>query len=166
MTQGLDIVILLGVMRILPGDDATRLPYLPEAHRIAVESIKSVYLLRHAFRPWLKVGVAKDIRRRMPTYRHAWGVEPFPPLAVHGATLLLMSAHAYEMEYHLLHHFRADRVGGEWLRPSPGVRTMERAALVLHQDTKIDYAEAVVPFARAIDWPDTRLRFKKRLSLN
>jgi hypothetical protein len=128
----------------------------------AMDRMGHLYLLRHAFRPWLKVGITKNINTRMSSYAHAWGVEPFPPLAVHGETLFLMDATARDMEAHILRRFRSVKVGGEWIRMTPEVYAMEKAASVLHRDTVIDYADAIVPFAHIVGWPESRLRFKKR----
>jgi hypothetical protein len=118
-----------------------------------------LYLLRHAFRPWLKVGITRNVKKRMVTYYTAWGVQPFMPTAVHAATLLLMRATGREVEAHILKHFDRDRVSGEWLRLTPEVRAMERASSLLHEDTPVGYREAILPFADAIGWK--RLRFPR-----
>jgi hypothetical protein len=112
----------------------------------------NVYLLRHAFRPWLKIGIAHNVKSRMGGYRHAWGVEPFVPFVITRHVLNAIGVSARQMELALLRRFSRDAVGGEWVRLSDDVRRMERVASELTQRDK-EKAKAFWSFVNPAAFP-------------
>jgi hypothetical protein len=89
----------------------------------------NVYLVRHPWEKWIKVGIAGGVRGRMATYVHAWGCDPPSPPVVADAEMieLLGFASARDMEFDILKHFAPYSVRGEWLQLSYPVRKLEQA---------------------------------------
>lgn len=116
-----------------------------------------LYFLRHPWEPWLKVGIAADVKQRVRDYAGMWGIsDPFPPIALPDGDLASMRGRARPLEQWILTHFRHDIVQGEWLRLTDRVRRMERAAFRLWDDPSAEPGQrqqAVREFAAAIGWP-------------
>lgn len=97
------------------------------SYETAVHPSTNLYLVRHPWEPWLKVGIAKNVKQRMGTYVHAWGRGlPHPPVVVPEFALHLIGfLDARDMEFRVLSQFRADVVLNEWLRLTPEVEYLE-----------------------------------------
>lgn len=127
----------------------------------ALGRMQHLYILRHPWQPWTKIGIARNVSERMSTYRHAWGCEPFPPVVVQNLVLLMFGVHdAREMEQWILRRFSALRVSGEWLERRAAVYEVEKLASILHPEHPVDYLDALIPFGEAIGWPTERYRFR------
>lgn len=89
----------------------------------------NVYLVRHPWERWIKVGIAGGVRGRMQTYVHAWGVEPPSPPVIADAEMIEMLgfAKARDMEVEILTRYGQYAVRGEWLQRSHQVSKLETA---------------------------------------
>lgn len=98
--------------------------------RPARKSSTVLYLLRHPFRPWLKVGITNNMKARLSTYVTCWGCEPVKAPIVLDAAMIhaLGFDSAREMESGILNCFAADCVRTEWSELSSGLLAFEEAA--------------------------------------
>lgn len=89
----------------------------------------NLYMLRHPWEPWIKIGVAGGVSGRMATYVHAWGCEPPVPPVIADSELieLLGFVSARDMEFKVLNIFAPQSIRGEWLYLAPEVRLFETA---------------------------------------
>ena len=88
--------------------------------RPARQASTDLYLLRHPWENWLKVGVTNNMKTRLGMYRTSWGREPVKPPVIADAEMIyaLGFDSAREMEAKILAVFADDFVWGEWLRRS------------------------------------------------
>jgi hypothetical protein len=91
---------------------------------------QSLYLLRHPWEQWLKVGVANHVERRMEHYVHAWGCRVPTPLTVIPPDVFeRLQVPALRVERFIKIRYEEYRlIKREWLRMSPAVIEMEAIA--------------------------------------
>lgn len=121
-------------MRLKPGDLDTedlfiggvRVMLTPEnrerLRKFIREAGASAYLLRHPWEPWVKVGIAENVKRRMASYATGWGCPvPTPVVASHKELFDAGFKNAKDFEARMLLRFKSAKVQGEWLRLTPEV---------------------------------------------